>query len=206
MMPACRRKPIVRFLSLVILAMGVLQSCSTSNSLKKIFVPENVTIDSLVPKYLHNVSQIKYWDRISSANRATNFAWWDSTGQTHEMFEFWNRIVVLNFFSTWSAPAMQQLAVFDSIRADTNVLVLLVAMKEGVMGGKAVVRLDSIARARGITPEVLVGSRDFGFTYGGIDAVPTTFVLDYKRKTAAEFDGFVTKDSLLKAVNKAEGR
>jgi hypothetical protein len=173
--------------ALIALFIAILQSCSTSNAIKTGFLPPNVMPDTIGPNYLHNVSQIKYWDRISSADHATNFAWWDSTGNVHEMYQFYDKVVVLNFFGTWSPSAIQQLAIIDSARAigDTNVLTIGVAMREGVTGGKAVIRLDSIIRLLGIKYEVLIGSRDFGFTYSGIDVVPTTFVITRKRKIEA---------------------
>ena len=184
---------------------AILQSCTT-NTLKTGFLPSNVVPDTIGPNYLHNVSQIKYWDRISSSNRATNFAWWDLTGKVREMYEFYDKVVVLNFFGTWSPVALQQLAIIDSELAinDTNLLAIGIAMREGVTGGKAVIRMDSIVHVRGMKYEVLVGSRDFGFTYGGIDVVPTTFVITRKRKIAATFEGLVTESKLREAISEAE--
>jgi hypothetical protein len=191
----------------LLLAMSIfgIQSCSTA-TLKTGFLPADVLPDTIGPNYLHNVSQIKYWDRISAADHATNFAWWDSTGKVHEMYQFYDKVVVLNFFGTWSPAAIQQLAIIDSARAigDTNVLTIGIAMREGVTGGRAVIRIDSIIRARGMNYEVLIGSRDFGFTYSGIDVVPTTFVITRKRKIAATFEGVVTEAKLLEAISEAE--
>jgi peroxiredoxin len=184
-----------------------LSSCSGgSASLKTIFAPPTVTVDTTGPHYLHHVSEIKYWDRINAANRATNFAWTDSAGTVHEMYEYYDKVVVLTFFGTWSQAALTQLSTIDSIRAlgDTNILYLAVAMREGVTAGRAVVRIDSFADAHKITYPLLIGSRDFGFTYGGIDVVPTTFVITRRRKIAATYEGLVTPSALLDAIAKAE--
>ena len=190
---------------LLVIPFALLQSCSTT-TLKTGFLPADVVPDTIGPNYLHNVSQIKYWDRISSADHATNFAWWDSTGKVHEMYQFYDKVVVLNFFGTWSPSAIQQLTIIDSARAigDTNVLTIGIAMREGVTGGKAVIRIDSIVHALGINYEVLIGSRDFGFTYSGIDVVPTTFVITRKRKITATFEGVVTEAKLLDSISEAE--
>lgn len=190
-------------LATVLLA-GILQSCNPSSTMRTLFIPPNVAPDTLGPEYIHNVSQIKYWDRITAADRATNFGWWDSTGKVHEMNEFYDKIVVLNFFGTWSAPSVEQLDVLDSVERDTNVIVLAVAMKEKVRGGFAVRLLDSFARAHNIPYEIFVGSPDFGSTYSGIDVVPTTFVIDLRRKIAATFEGFATEAKLLDAIAKAK--
>jgi peroxiredoxin len=200
-MRTCAR-PSIWIISIALLFSAAFQSCTST--LKTVFIPPNVKLDTTGPHYLYNVSEIKYWDRITSADRATNFAWMDSTGKVHEMYEFYDKVVVLSFFGTWSPPSIGQLDIIDSARADTNVLCIAVAMKEGVTGGKAVTRIDSFARARGIPIPLLVGSSDFGFTYGGIDVVPTTFVITRRHKIAATFEGFVTEAKLLEAISDAE--
>jgi hypothetical protein len=189
------------FAALLIGAM--LQSCGSA--LKTVFIPPTVVLDTTGPHYLHNVSEIKYWDRISTANHATNFAWMDSTAKVHEMYQYYDKIIVLSFFSTWSPPSITQLAALDSARlADTNVFCIGVAMKEGVQFGKAVRLIDSFARARGILFQLLIGSPDFGDTYSGIDVVPTTFVITLKRKISATFEGYVSEAKLLGAISEAE--
>ena len=184
-----------------------LASCAGAPpNLKKIFTPPDVVVDTTAPHYFHNVSEVKYWDRINAANRATNFAWTDSVGKVHEMYEYYDKVVVLFFFGTWSPPALAQLATIDSVRAlgDTNVAYIGVTMREGAIGGKTVMRIDSFARAHAIPYQIVLGSRDFGFTYGGIDVVPTTFVITVKHKIAGTFEGYATKGQLLDAIEKAE--
>ena len=198
----------IALLALVGLAMQV-QSCAPGPStLKTPFIPPEVATDTLGPRYLRNVSQIDFWDRISSVNRATNFAWWDSSGTVRQMYDYYDKVVVLSFFATWSPPALTQLPVLDSAIAsgDTNTLFIGIAMREGVTAGKAVLRLDSFVRARKIGYPVLIGSRDFGFTYGGVDVVPMTFVITRRRKIDATFEGFVSTSRLLEAIAKAEAK
>lgn len=209
--PETKNSGIMRFVIIIpffalatVLLVGVLQSCNPSATMRTLFIPPNVAPDTLGPEYIHNVSQIKYWDRITAADRATNFGWWDPTGKVHEMNEFYDKIVVLNFFGTWSASSVEQLDVLDTVEQDTNVLVLAVAMKERVRGGMAVRLLDSFARAHKVPYEVLVGSPDFGNTYSGIDVVPTTFVIDLRRKISATFEGLTMQAKLLDAIAKAK--
>ncbi len=181
-----------------------IESCSPT-AFRSAFIPKTIALDSTGPHYLHRVSEIKYWDRISTANRATNFAWMDDTGKIHEMNEYYDKIVVLSFFSPNSIPSQNELIAIDSARAagDTNVLWIGVGMKVG-NNGTGVRNLDSLARQRNIDYELLVGSPDFGFTYGGIDVVPTTFVITIRRKISSTFEGLVTSKALLTAISAAE--
>ncbi|HEY3874522.1 MAG TPA: hypothetical protein VGM92_03520 [Candidatus Kapabacteria bacterium] len=181
-----------------------LQGCLPA-SIRTAFIPKTIVVDSTGPHFLHHSSEIKYWDRISTADRATNFAWMDDTGKVHEMNEYYDKIVVLSFFSPNSIPSLNQLRAIDSARAlgDTNVLWIGVGMKVG-QNGKGVMLLDSFARMHKINYELLVGSPDFGFTYGGIDVVPTTFVVTLRRKVSATFEGFVNAQNLLSAISDAE--
>jgi peroxiredoxin len=194
--------------ALVLLALVPLAAigCSGNSMMKALFVPPVVAIDSNVPKYLHNVSQIKFWDRVSSAQRATSFAWWDSAGQVHEMNDYYDKVVVLAFFGTWSPPSLAQLASIDTMLAarDTNVLLIGVSMRERALGGKAVLLVDSFAQARGLSYQLLVGSRDFAFTYGGVDAVPMTFIITRKRQIATTLEGYAPARKLREEIEKAE--
>lgn len=192
-------------LSIGLLALAV--GCQ-SYTLKNPYIPEK-SIDSTGPNYLRNVSQIERWDRISTADRATGFAWWDSVGMVHELDEYWNKVVVLNFFGTWSAPCLSQLTVLHNLQSDqhdTNVIYIGVTQRESVTNGKAVVYIDSFAKANHITNQLLIGTRDFGFTYGGIDVVPTTFVINPRRRIVATFEGEVPASSLETAIAKAKGQ
>jgi peroxiredoxin len=197
-----------RFAGLVVLGLLTCAVSCNTNTLKNPYIPEK-SIDSTGPKFQHNVSQILHWDRISTADQATGFAWWDSTGKTRELNEYWNKVIVLNFFGTWSAPCLSQITGIQSLRraqADTNVLYISVSQRENVVAGKAVVYIDSFAQAHDIDYQLLIGSRDFGFTYGGIDVVPTTFVINTRRRIVATFEGEVSEATLQAAIVKAEGK
>ena len=191
-----------------ILAWGALlamvDSCSPT-AFRSAFIPKNVVVDTTGPHYLGHASEIKYWDRISTADRATNFAWMDDTGKVHEMNEFYDKVVVISFFNPNSIPSLNQLRAIDSARVpgDTNVLWIGVGMKVG-QNGKGVMLLDSIARVRAMNYELLVGSPDFGDTYGGIDVVPTSFVITLRRKVSATFEGYASAAVLLSAISDAE--
>lgn len=196
-----------RFGILLALTLGILAGCQTY-TLKNPYIPEKAA-DSTGPQYRHNVSQVKYWDRISTVEQATGFAWWDSTGATHELGEYWNKVVVLNFFGTWSPPCLSQLEVIRKLRADmndTSVVYIGVTQREAVSAGRAVIYIDSFAQARSIPYQLLIGTRDFGFTYGGIDVVPTTFVINSRRKITATFEGEVPASALKAAIAKAKGQ
>jgi thiol-disulfide isomerase/thioredoxin len=189
------------------LALCALAACQTY-TLKNPYIPDKST-DSTGPQYRHNVSQVKYWDRISTVDQATGFAWWDSMGATHELGEYWNKVVVLNFFGTWSPPCLAQLEVIRKLRmelADTSVVFIGVTQREAVSAGKAVLYIDSFAQAKSIPYQLLIGTRDFGFTYGGIDVVPTTFVINSRRKITATFEGEVPATALSAAIAKAKGQ
>lgn len=192
---------------IVLCLLGLAIGCQTY-TLKNPYVPEK-SIDSTGPKYLQNVSQIQYWDRISTADQATGFAWWDSTGATHELSEYWNKVVVLNFFGSWSAPCASQIAELQKLRSqqhDSNVVYIGVTQREALAAGKAVAYIDSLAHARAIDYQLLIGTRDFGFTYGGIDVVPTTFVINSRRKIVSTFEGEVPASALAAAIAKAKGQ
>ena len=199
---------IIRNLLLLFITILLIQSCQSNYTLKRPNFPESINADTGGPYYRHNVSQIKFWDRITSAYNATNFAWWDSLGKVHEMNEYYNKIIVLNFFGTWSQASMDQLAEITKLRAtpDTNVIFIGITQKEKVLAGKAVIAIDSFVQEHPIPYQVIIGSRDFAFGYGGIDVVPTTFVITKKRHVSDQIEGFITAEGLRAAIAKAKTR
>src|SRR6266540_2038598 len=142
-------KLFLRLIACCSLSVMLFSACAESKkTLKEIFLPASTGIDSNTPKYLHNVSQIKAWERMSQANRATNFSWWDSAGNVHEMYDYYDKVVVLTFFGTWSQASVTQLASIDTVirSGDTNVMIIAASLREGVFNGKAVLYIDSFAR------------------------------------------------------------
>ena len=124
------------------------------------------------------------------------------------MNEYYNKVIVLNFFGTWSQASVDQLREIAKVRQqpDTNVVFLGVTQREKVLGGKAVIALDSFVKTYHIDYPVVIGSRDFGFCYGGIDVVPTTFLITRRRYISDQIEGYIAADALKAAIAKAEGR
>ncbi len=144
-----------------------------------------------------------------SAN-ATNFAWYDSLGKIHEMTrDYEGKVIVLTFFSTWSDLAVQQFPDLIKLHhelVDSNVIFMASSMKEGVQGSKLVMMLDTFVRAHNIDFQVLAGSLDFSWTYGGVSRVPTTFIVSHRGHVTATLEGKQTIAELKKEIWRARNK
>lgn len=86
------------------------------------------------------------------------------------------RIVVLNFWATWSPACVREIPEWVALQAEYE--------KKGVTfvginvdsEGAEVAR--PYAEKRGINYPVLIGNMDLGTDFGGLDGIPTTFIID----------------------------
>jgi thiol-disulfide isomerase/thioredoxin len=169
------------------------------------FLAEETTKQAPQKNFSRSVSTIKFFDRVSSNNYATNFAWWDSTGTVHELRENYGKVILLNFWSTWCKPCVAERSVFDRLRAKygDSLAVIGITLKESLNGANAVLPVQSFIDSIGIPYQQIVGTSELSYSYGGIDILPTTIVISPELKLVATLQGEQTAESLEKAIRKA---
>jgi peroxiredoxin len=126
-----------------------------------------------------------------SRNAAPEFELKDSTGKSVKLSDYKGKVVILNFWATWCAPCKIEIpwfVEFEQKHKDQGFAVLGVSLDDE---GWDVVR-GYMQKAK-INYRVLMGTDEVARLYGGVDALPTTFVLDRQGKIAATHVGLVSK-------------
>jgi peroxiredoxin len=122
---------------------------------------------------------------------APNFTLKDSTGQNVKLSDYRGKVVLLNFWATWCGPCKIEIPWFIEFQQaykDKSFTVLGVSMDDE--GWKVV---KPFVAERKINYPVLVGTEETSQQYGGIDALPTTFVIDRDGRIASIHQGLVSK-------------
>jgi peroxiredoxin len=123
---------------------------------------------------------------------APNFSLQDATGKTLKLSDLKGKVVLLNFWATWCGPCKLEIPWFEDFQTtykDKPFTVVGVSMDDD--GWKAVKPYISSAK---MNYPVVVGNDKMADSFGGVDAMPTTFIIDKNGNIAASHTGLVSKE------------
>ena len=122
----------------------------------------------------------------------------DQSGTQVTSREIEGKVVLLNFWATWCGPCRTEMPWFVEFQnryRDAGFTVLAVSMDHQ---GWEVVR--PFIEQQGLNFPVFVGDRDFGDAFGGVDVLPTTFIVDRTGKITARHRGLIDKSEYEKEI------
>jgi len=122
---------------------------------------------------------------------APEFALKDADGKTVRLEDYKGKVVLLDFFATWCGPCKIEIPWFTEMERkhkDKGFNVLGVSMDDE---GWEVVK-PFLADLK-VNYRVVIGNDSTAQLYGGVDALPTTFLIDRSGKIAAVHIGLTGK-------------
>lgn len=138
---------------------------------------------------------------IEPQNRkpAPDFTLNDSTGAPVRLSDFRGRVVLLNFWATWCAPCIAEIPMLMELQRahrDGRFAVLGAALDDD--GWKAV---KPYVESRKIDYRVVVADDGITDLFGGLQAVPTTLMIDKQGRVAVTHLGLLQKSECQNIVN-----
>ena len=135
---------------------------------------------------------------LPASGKAPAWVLHDLEGREVRADQFLGRVVLLNFWATYCPPCRQEIPelIRFSKETPTNSAVIIgVSTDES---GAAVVR--PYAAARGINYPMLVADSNTVDQFGGVSAIPTTFIIDAEGNLRFRHLGTLNRSQLAKLV------
>ncbi len=139
----------------------------------------------------HSETGSKPLKETSKRNKAPNFNLKDADGRLVSLADYKGKVVLLNFWATWCGPCKIEIpwfVEFQKTYKDKGFTVIGIAVDDE---GWEVVK--PYINAKQVNYPVVVGTQWVDNAYGGIEALPTTFVIDREGRIARTHVGLVSK-------------
>ncbi len=136
-----------------------------------------------------------------AADPAPNFALKTADGKTVELKKLQGKVVVVNFWATWCGPCRREIPgmmkVYDKYKGKGLEIVGIALDRDGWNDVKPYLEKSPISYP------IVIGERKLTEQYGGVEAIPTTFIVDRKGNIVAKHVGAMSEEDFEKAIKAA---
>ena len=146
------------------------------------------------------LSQTKAPAKSPFPKPAIEFMLADSTGKQQKLSDYKGKVVLLNFWATWCGPCKIEIPWFNEFQEKYKAKgfsALGVAMDDE---GWEMVR-PYLAKNK-IAYPIMVGNEPLAQKYGGVESMPTTFIIDRQGRITSMHVGLVSKKDYSDEIEK----
>jgi peroxiredoxin len=130
--------------------------------------------------------------------KAPEFSLKDVNGQERKLSDFKNKVVIIDFWATWCPPCRKEIPHFISLYDQykrQGLEIIGVAMDQNPEKV-----LPEFIRKNNVNYTILFGNEKVYDSYGGIQAIPTTFILDKEGNIRKRYIGYNEKEVFEKEI------
>ena len=125
--------------------------------------------------------------------KAPDFTLESINGDTIKLSDYRGKVVILDFWATWCRPCVMEIPHYKELYEaykDSGLAIIGIALDKPQKVVSFVDRFE-------VNYPIAVGDRSLAAEYGGIRAIPTTFVLDQDGRIYKKYVGYRSKEIFL---------
>lgn len=119
-------------------------------------------------------------------------------GKTVRSSDFHGKVVVLDFWATWCPPCRAEIPGFIELQKQYEKQGLVVIGVSLDQGGAETVK--AFARKFEVNYPIVLANEKVVSDFGGVEAIPTTFVIDQQGRIVSKHIGLSSKDEFVKEI------
>ena len=143
----------------------------------------------------------------SGAQMAPNFTWKDGAGKDRSLKDYRGKVVMLNFWGTWCPPCRAELPDIVKLRNELQSKgfeVIGLGVNERPRNGMTVeAQVADFAKKNNLAYPLLIANGELIEAYGGLEGVPTTFIVNGKGEVIEKLIGMRDETTFRNAIKKA---
>lgn len=154
-----------------------------------------------------NLGKVLYINSVSKpvTGKATDFTWNDGN-KTIRFSEYTkNKVVFLNFWGTWCGPCKREIPDLIEISKELSgkdFVMIGIALEGRTTPEQAHQRVSKFVEEKQIPYLNFIGVAEIQLAYGGINSIPTTFIIDKDGNIVETIIGARDKATFMKSINK----
>lgn len=137
-------------------------------------------------------------DQAGKAAPAPGWELQNLDGKSVHSADFKGKVVVLDFWATWCQPCRAEISGFIELQKKYQAQGLVVVGISVDQGGSGTVK--SFVQKEGINYPIVLADSKVVTAYGGIESVPTTFIIDRAGQVVKQHLGFTDKEEFEKEI------
>lgn len=130
-------------------------------------------------------------------SKAADFSLKSINGKTIKLSDYKGKVVILDFWATWCPPCRKGIPDLISIQKEFGKDVVVIGLS---VDTDSKMEVPGFAQKQGINYAIVYSTDAITKQYGGIEGIPTTFIIDKKGNIADTHVGLVPKAVLTEKI------
>jgi cytochrome c biogenesis protein CcmG/thiol:disulfide interchange protein DsbE len=133
-----------------------------------------------------------------SDDKAPDFALKSIEGKTVKLSDYKGKVVIIDFWATWCPPCRKGIPDLISIQKDFKDDLVIIGIS--LDGEKTIKDVPGFVKSYGINYPIVYGDEKVVAAYGGIEGIPTAFIVDKEGYVVDQHVGLVPIETYVNKI------